>query len=420
MKKNLFFAALALIATSSLKAQIPSFVPANGLVGWWPFNGNANDESGNGNNGTVNNAIPTTDRFGNQNKAFSFGTNKFIAVNSTTALALSNSFTISAWLFRNTSSFSAAITKERLGGGFSYYLLGGDAVGINNGPPPPASAPNCNKLGQTASGSASNTWYNLTATWNGIALTLFVNGIQILVTNGILIDCGSALTNGPQPLLFGMDNTNTYPFFEGKIDDIGIWNRALSQEEISALYAACNVSVSGEPANQTATVGSNAQFTVSASETGATYQWQSNTGLGWQAIFNAGQYSGATSDTLRISNVTVANNNQAFRCIISSGSCTDTSETAVLTVVDNSGIENSADLGVISLFPNPAKDQITLKGSAAMIGKTYRIVNQEGKVVVTGILAGEQQLLSLENLPAGMYTLHIGSEEKQSFKIIKE
>jgi hypothetical protein len=35
-------------------AQVPSYVPTNGLVGWWPFNGNANDESGNGNNGTVN------------------------------------------------------------------------------------------------------------------------------------------------------------------------------------------------------------------------------------------------------------------------------------------------------------------------------------------------------------------------------
>jgi hypothetical protein len=38
------------------QAQIPSYVPTNGLVGWWPFNGNANDESGNGNHGTVNGA----------------------------------------------------------------------------------------------------------------------------------------------------------------------------------------------------------------------------------------------------------------------------------------------------------------------------------------------------------------------------
>ncbi|NDA99298.1 MAG: hypothetical protein EBY31_08875 [Flavobacteriia bacterium] len=50
-------------------AQVPANVPANGLVGWWPFNGNANDESGNGNNGTVNGATLTTDRNGNVNSA---------------------------------------------------------------------------------------------------------------------------------------------------------------------------------------------------------------------------------------------------------------------------------------------------------------------------------------------------------------
>ncbi len=56
---------------------MPTYVPTTGLVGWWPFNGNANDESGNGNNGTVNGAILTSDRFGIANKAYSFDIGKF-------------------------------------------------------------------------------------------------------------------------------------------------------------------------------------------------------------------------------------------------------------------------------------------------------------------------------------------------------
>ena len=52
--------------------SIPSYIPSSGLVGWWPFNGNANDESVNGNSGTVNDANLTTDRFENVNKAYSF------------------------------------------------------------------------------------------------------------------------------------------------------------------------------------------------------------------------------------------------------------------------------------------------------------------------------------------------------------
>ena len=78
-------------------AQIPNYVPTNGLVGWWPFNGNANDESGNGNNGTVNGATLTTDRFGVANKAYSFdGVNDYIhgIVNN----ANLSDLTFSAWV----------------------------------------------------------------------------------------------------------------------------------------------------------------------------------------------------------------------------------------------------------------------------------------------------------------------------------
>jgi hypothetical protein len=47
---------------SSFAQNIPNYLPINGLVGWWPFNGNANDESGNANNGAVNGATLSQDR----------------------------------------------------------------------------------------------------------------------------------------------------------------------------------------------------------------------------------------------------------------------------------------------------------------------------------------------------------------------
>ncbi len=53
-KSILLTAVAALSLTTATMAQVPNYVPTNGLVGWWPFNGNANDESGNGNNGIVN------------------------------------------------------------------------------------------------------------------------------------------------------------------------------------------------------------------------------------------------------------------------------------------------------------------------------------------------------------------------------
>ena len=60
---------------------MPNYVPTNGLVGWWPFNGNANDESANNNNGIINGPVLTTDRDGNANSAYDFnGTTDFIEV----------------------------------------------------------------------------------------------------------------------------------------------------------------------------------------------------------------------------------------------------------------------------------------------------------------------------------------------------
>jgi hypothetical protein len=83
MKKSLFSACVVgLGLTVNLWGQVPNYVPTNGLVGFWPFNGNANDESGNGNNGTVNGATLTTDRFGVANRAYSFdGVDDFISIN---------------------------------------------------------------------------------------------------------------------------------------------------------------------------------------------------------------------------------------------------------------------------------------------------------------------------------------------------
>ena len=97
MRKLLLSALFALFSLSTF-AQIPTYVPANGLVGWWPFNGNANDESGNGNNGTVNVATLTSDRFGVVNKAYSFDglSNEILIPNQ--LLNLGVDFTISCWM----------------------------------------------------------------------------------------------------------------------------------------------------------------------------------------------------------------------------------------------------------------------------------------------------------------------------------
>src|SRR5450759_5181083 len=70
-----------------------------GLVAYYPFNGNANDASGNGNNPVLNNATLTTDRFGNANSAYSFnGTSNYIQIPNSPSLNPSSQISICAWV----------------------------------------------------------------------------------------------------------------------------------------------------------------------------------------------------------------------------------------------------------------------------------------------------------------------------------
>ena len=114
---------LLLFAACAFAQNVPSYVPSNGLVGWWPFNGNANDESGNGNNGTVNGATLTSDRFGNAGKAYSFdGVNDWINMPSgnSTSLNITSNYTVTFW-FKTTQGTNAGLI------GF------GDNLNANNG-----------------------------------------------------------------------------------------------------------------------------------------------------------------------------------------------------------------------------------------------------------------------------------------------
>ena len=95
-KRVLLPTIIIIVFSNTLLSQIPT----NGLVGYWPFSGNANDSSGNNLNGTVNGAVLTEDRFGNSSSAFNFdGNDDYILVNDDDLLSFpNNEFTFSFWV----------------------------------------------------------------------------------------------------------------------------------------------------------------------------------------------------------------------------------------------------------------------------------------------------------------------------------
>ena len=240
--KNLLMTIFSILglATISFGQTLPSYIPSNGLVGWWPFNGNANDESGNGNNGTVNGTILTTDRFGIVNKAFYFnGSTDIITVpnSGTISLGGTNQLSVQAWAKKSGNQSTMHILGKRINGcgsieyQFGYCELGcqlANIEGIGFGGMPGS---------YVLSGAAIDTvnWHHFVGTFNGQTWKLYLNSI--------LIDSVNNSTTNPNvgDLIFG--SSGTCPNWQGSIDDIGIWNRALNEEEVTSLFYGSSVRI---------------------------------------------------------------------------------------------------------------------------------------------------------------------------------
>lgn len=233
MKTLKIILATAAIAALFLNANAQSFI-TNGLVAYYPFNGNANDASGNGLNGTNNGATMTADRFGNANAAFSFnGSSSYISF-ATVPTSQTNNWTVSSWIKPAALSQIGTVVSVGHDSG-----VGGSANGyqtcINSG----NSAVSGNLFAAIYGGiSTYSSGFAFTSTdaWTQIVL-LRTNGIASFFVNGIQV--GETVSSNPRvPTSFTIGSANGIRFFKGCIDDVRIYNRALSPSEVAQLYAA--------------------------------------------------------------------------------------------------------------------------------------------------------------------------------------
>jgi hypothetical protein len=217
-------------ATSSVTVTVGNITPA-GLVLALGFNegmgGTVADVSGNANNGTISNATWTTaGKFGN---ALSFnGSNARVNINDANSIDLTAGMTLEAWVRPSAiNGWETIIMKERPGG-LAYSLYGGSPTG------PPASY--ITRTGTSsdigANGTATlplNTWSHLAATYDGTTIRLYVNGG--LVSSQVA--AGSIMVTS-NPLRIGGNTVFSSEYFAGRIDEVRIYNRALSVAEIQA------------------------------------------------------------------------------------------------------------------------------------------------------------------------------------------
>jgi len=249
MKRVLLTLTLVLFITPIVKAQdLPSYIPTDGLVAYYPFNGNANDESGNDHHGVVNEAT-LSDGLRGENTAYNFGSDSaYISVPSSSQLSLSNvDFTICALvkldsypLSQSDEDFNQYFTilgKRQYARTTRNYSIGISTPNSNIGGLKFTFAQGPRGVGSFVYSDlpvdTTGDWNNLVVvyTQNNSTIKFFVNSELVYQQDGIIID-----GENDADLWFGKDVSGYANDFPGKIDDIGIWNRALTEQVIQNLY----------------------------------------------------------------------------------------------------------------------------------------------------------------------------------------
>jgi len=228
---------------------------ASTLVAYYPFNGNANDESGNGNNGTVNGATLTTDIFGNTNSAYSFnGIDNYILCNTQVGPFGNVSRTVSFWA--KTDRDPDTTSQQNTVLSYGQWPTGGGRFEI-------LLNPKCRGLGVDVSDkyitkefdNSDNDWHFYTVVFDN-SISNALSDLQFYADGTLLTSVCN--TNGDinintldeQVLNIGrLFYTGQPRYFKGAIDEIKIYNKALTNTEVLTIYNTETLAVSLETIN---------------------------------------------------------------------------------------------------------------------------------------------------------------------------
>lgn len=357
MKKTKLLLVLFTLCLNAF-AQTPAYVPASGLVAWIPFDGNLNDYSGNGNNGTGTGYTYIADRNGVSNSACNFSGITSYTQLKKLPINTHATYTLNFWLKLNAYAYGApsTLTDVLLDMHPDFSCSPYPDITMYNDS---INAAECDTRSYDKPLGYKTTfigiWRMISEVFTPDTTFLYVdaNLVHKYAHNwGASSDANLTIANndnGTNRLNHGAD---------AAFDDLGVWSRALTNCEISELYNASVFGFSLQPVNQSGKLGTVANFTCTASSSGASYQWQSNIGTAgaYVNLSNTGQYSGVTTNTLTVTGLTTSNDAQQFRCIVTNPSaCTATSAIANLSITNLAitEVNNIANNYLQQNMPNP-------------------------------------------------------------------
>ncbi len=246
--KNLlrsFLCTVPLIAALNANAQVPSYVPTTGLVAWYPFNSNGNDASNH--NNTLGNygATFVADRFGTAAAAASFnGSSNWLQITAPSfTFSQTGQFTYSVWEKKSTQPLAgiALMNGNNTSANFISIVQGPSDVQFG-----------CNKQQSawiwTTCPDTIGAWMHVVATYNNGVMNLYRDGMLQSSTN--FTYTGTTAAN----MGFYVGRGFAGGYYAGLLDDVGVWTRALTQLEITALYNSTTTGLNDINANQSYSV----------------------------------------------------------------------------------------------------------------------------------------------------------------------
>lgn len=337
-----------------------------GLVGWWKGEGNANDSAGM-NNGSLS-ASGATYATGEVGQGFRFdGTDGYVQIPDSDALKPAN-VTCEAWVWldpglpSNNGAEQIVFKKNTWSAWFEGYSLAKTTIDNGDGTYSDCFQFCVSRYGnQVAINSQTiaqrGVWYHVAATYDGNQSKLYVNGVlEASATPGFALDYDTT------PIFIGTTGTWApyLSMFGGIIDEVSIYNRALSSNEIAAIYNAGSAGkcyaltapvITSQPTNQTVLVSNAVTFAVTAGGTQPlNYQWN----------FNGTNIFGATNSSLALYNVSPAQAGN-YSVLVTNFFGAVTSSNAVLTVY-----VPPTPPTIVAQTPN----RVVLVGSAAIFSVT--------------------------------------------------
>lgn len=412
------------ILVVSLSAQVPSYVPSSGLVAWWPFNGNADDESGNGNDGTITGSvIPASDRNGLSNAAYLFdGSTGFIDVPSLNNMTYTP-VSYSAWAIVN-SYFPSPVPGHKFRtiiGRHTGFILDCGALGFYADGNVAGGAYDNTFLWWRGGGVTGNDPTSLLIpplnTWVHIVFTQDVAGNFKFYVNGVQTNAGTFTDAQAYYDFFRIgasnNNTNGNTAWNDKLDDIGIWDRALDPTEVQSLFNAdaditpciSSVPVVFTSLNSSYTVA-DAPDTLAGSPSGGVF-------IG----------PGVSGDSFDPAIAGVGTHAVIYTIVDSTGCVNSFAQCTEVTLNIGLGGDHMADGGV-RVFPNPTYGQFTVELDLTGL-VAIQVFDVLGAIVYNEIFnstgIGTKRMLDLSSLSKGGYTLQVQHDDQRiGLKVVIE